>query len=201
MFYESVLKVLTPFVIGIPLFYPLYCWAAKQRLPIFNYDMALYMTATYFAFVTLEASFGFIHFEIFGWRIWEYRMYPNHHGYGTDLGPIMWTLYGIHVYWFKQIMKGWKPFKSPWTKGAFTSVEGPLFEFVGNGAILLIYGQYLFYYFPSDLYHLTTVQVMPHYAIAGVVFGYFLNAIDHAPKTWGLPISLFIMGLCVTILG
>ena len=201
MYSEYLAIVLTPFALGIPLLYPVYCWGAKRRLPIFNYELLLCMATTYLVFVVLEASFGFIHYEILGWRIWEYRMLPNHRGYGTDLGPVMWSLYGIHVYWFRQVMRNWVHFKNPWVKGGFTAVEGPVFEFVGNGIILLIYGQYLFYYFPSDLMHLTTFKVMPHYAIAGVIFGYFMNAMDKAPKSWGLPISLFIMGLCVTILG
>ena len=199
----SIWKVILPFAIGIPLFFPLYWWGSKKQLKFNPYDFLLYTGATYMGFVLLEASFGLLHQIIFDQRLWEYRMLPNHHGYGSYLGILMWPLYGIHIYWFKQVIQiRWpKNRGNPWIMGLFTAVEGPLFELVGNGIILLAFGQYLFYYFPSELHHLTTVWVMPHYAIAGVIFGYFINAVNKAPRTWGLPISLYIMGLCVTALG
>lgn len=199
----SIFMVLTPFLIGIPLLYPVYRWGAKGHLKFNAYDFFLTTGATYFGFVLLEASFGLIFEKLFGWRMWEYRILPNHHHYGSYLGALMWPLYGVHVYWFKQVMdaRAKRFYHSPLTKGAFTAVEGPLFEFVGNGVILLIFSQYLFYYFPSDLWHLTTVKVMPLYALAGWVFGYFFNAIISAPRTWGLPIAMYVMGACVTMLG
>ena len=70
-----------------------------------------------------------------------------------------------------------------------------------SSVFLAAFGQYLFYYFPPELGHLTTFWVMPHYGVAGVIFGFFINAVTKTPRTWGLPISLYAMGLCVTALG
>lgn len=199
----DIFKVALPFAVGIPLFFPLYWWGSKKQITFNLYDFLLYTGATYMGFVLLEASFGLIHEMIFGNRLWEYRMLPNHHDYGSYLGMLMWPLYGVHVYWFKQVMdvRAKKFYASPYTKGLFTAVEGPLFELVGNGIILLAFGQYLFYYFPPELNHLTTFWVMPHYGAAGVIFGFFINAVTKAPRTWGLPLSLYAMGFCVTALG
>lgn len=194
-------KVVTPIAILIPLFYPLYCWGAKRRIGFNFYEIALYMSATYLVMVILEAAIGALHADLFGWRLWEYHMNPNHDGYGTYIGFAMWPFYGLHIYWFKHVMERWPAYQSPWIIGLFTAVEGPAFEFMGNGIIYLLYGEYLFYYFPPDLFHLTTVKVMPHYALAGVCLGYIINAINHTPKTWGLPASLYALGLGVTFLG
>ncbi|MGM0562853.1 MAG: hypothetical protein ACQES2_00850 [Pseudomonadota bacterium] len=202
MIWENLLRVATPIAILVPLFYPLYCWGAGKRIKVEPYPVALYMSVTYLAMVILEAAIGFSHTEIFGWRLWEYRMNPNHHGYGTYLGAVMWPFYGLHIYWFKQVMDSrWPNKRHPLIIGLFTSIEGPAFEFFGNGIILILYSQYLFYYFPPELNHLTTVHVMPHYFVAGVCLGYLVNAIEKAPRTWGLPISLYALGLGVTILG
>lgn len=201
--WPDILKVLIPFAVGIPLFFPVYWYASKKTLRFDAYEVLLYTGATYMGFVLLEASFGYIHEQLFGWRIWEYRMHPNHHDYGSYLGALMWPLYGIHVYWFKQVLAARAPswVNQPLVMGSFTAIEGPLFEFVGNGIIVLIFGQYLFYYFPPDLFHLTTLWVMPHYALAGVIFAFIMKALAQAERSWGLPIALYAMGLSFTVMG
>lgn len=199
----DIFKVALPFAIGIPLFFPLYWWGSNKKLNFDSYQFFLYTGATYLGFVIMEASFGYFHQQLTGWRIWEYRMLPNHHGYGTYMGPFMWPLYGIHIYWYAQVMQQRKiqAFKKPWVQGLSTAVEGPLFEFIGNGIILIAFGEYLFYYFPGDLWHLTTLLVMPHYAIAGIIFAFLINALTTAKKSWGLPVALYSLGLCFTFVG
>ncbi|MDZ7753371.1 MAG: hypothetical protein U5S82_17435 [Gammaproteobacteria bacterium] len=195
-------KVALVTAIAIPILYLLHSRLAGRWLAIEAYPLLLYMSGAFLVMAIMEASLGYMHTEALGWRLWEYRILPNHHGYGTDLGPITWPWYGFHLYLLDQVLSARRLHaQGPVVRGGMTGVDGPLLEILGNGLFLLIFGQYVFYYFPGDLGHLTSLLVIPHYALAGMVLYFIIHALRDAPRSWSLPPALYFTGVCFVVVG
>ncbi len=188
--------------VAIPFLYGLHCLLAGRRLRLEPYGLALYMSASFLVMAIMEAALGHLHTQLFGWRLWEYHLLPNHRGYGSDLGPITWPWYGFHVYLLDQVLRARRlELGGPQWRGALTGLDGPLLEILGNGLFLLFFGGYVFYYFPGELGHLTSVKVIPHYALAGMVLYLVLRALVQAERSWWLPAALYFTGVCFVVVG
>ena len=198
----SLARVLAVTALAVPLIYVLHSLAAGRRIPLEPYALALHMSAAFLVMAVMVAGLGFLHGEVFGWRMWEYRVYPNHHEYGSYLGPLTWPWYGFHVYLLDRVLAArGRALPRVWQHGLVTGVDGPLLEILGNGLFLLLFGSYFFYYFPPELGHLTSVLVMPYYAVAGMVLYVILRALREANPRWSLPLALYFTGLCFVVLG
>lgn len=199
---EALLRIVLVTVVAIPFLYLIYCLIAGRRLRIDGYALALNMAGAFLVMSVMEAGLGFLHAQVFGWRLWEYHLYPNHQAFGTFLGPLTWPWYGFHFYLFGEALKArGVVLNGTLRKGALTGLDGPLLEILGNGLYLLFFGQYVFYYFPPELGHLTSVFVMPHYALAGIVLVVVMRALRQADRYWGLPAALYFTGVCFVVVG
>ena len=198
----AVAKILVVTAIAVPFLYLLHSLLAGRLLRPDPYVLALHMSAAFLVMAIMEAGLGYLHTELFGWRLWEYHLLPNHRAYGSFLGPITWPWYGFHLCLFEEALarRGLEIHNVYW-RGSVTGVDGPLLEILGNGLFVLIFGQYVFYYFPGDLGHVTSLAVMPHYALAGVVLAVVLRALGRAPRSWSLPVALYFMGVCFVVVG
>lgn len=189
--------------VGMPFLYMLHRFLARQPLKLNPYDIMLFMSGSFLIASIFEVALGNLHTQLFGWRLWEYRVFPNHDGYGSYLGPLFWPWYGFHLYLFHQVLQIRKQylFKTTFLKGACSGLDGPLLELLANGLFLLFSGGFLFYYTPSDLGHLTSISVMPHYMIGGIILAYALKFLSRAEKHWALPATLFGAGLGFVFIG
>lgn len=187
----------------MPLLYIVHRYFAGQALQLNPYDLILFMSGAFLVATIFEAVLGYAHTAFFGWRLWEYRVFPNHGGYGSFLGPLYWPWYGFHLYLFHQVLalRQQRLANTTFLKGSCSGIDGPLLELLGNGLFLIISGGYMFYYTPSDLGHLTSFGVMPHYVIGGVILAYTLKILAKAKKNWALPIALYSAGLGFVISG
>ncbi len=199
---SALAKVLAVTAIAVPVLYLLHSMLAGRLIRPDPYLLLLHMSTAFLVMSILEAGLGFLHTELLGWRLWEYRLLPNHRGYGTYLGLITWPWYGFHLYLFEQALagRGLRIENVCW-RGSLTGVDGPLLEILGNGLFLLMFGQYVFYYFPGDLGHVTSTAVMPHYALAGVVLAVVLRALVRAERSWLLPLAIYFIGACFVAVG
>lgn len=202
MLTTTLVQIFAVILIAIPLMYGSYCLLARRLLDVDWYLLLLNMASAFLIMSIMEAGLGFLHTEIFGWRLWEYHIYPNHRDYGTDLGFITWPWYGFHFYFFNRALEiRHMAAHGVFKKGSITGIDGPLLEILGNGLYLVMFGSYVFYYFPGDLWHLTSVKVMPYYAIAGIVLAIVMHALERAPRSWALPVALYFTGACYIVIG
>ena len=189
--------ILAATAVGIPALYLLHRLLARQPLKLNAYDILLFMSGSFLIASIFEVVLGNLHTQIFGWRMWEYRALPNHDGYGSYLGPLFWPWYGFHLYLFHQVLQihNWQLSKTTFLKGTCCGLDGPLLELLANGLFILFSGGFLFYYTPSDLGHLSSLSVIPHYMIGGVILAYVLRLLNRTKKNWALPVTLFGAGL------
>jgi len=77
-------------------------------------------------------------------------------------------MYGFYLYLLHDSLHGWN-IRSSRKLATIIAIEAIVLEFLLNGSFLLLFGDYFFYYLPGDLWHLTTIQAIPFYFLAGVV--------------------------------
>lgn len=121
--------------------------------------------------ILCEATVNPIYESINQHKLWEYRLLPLHDRNVSVLAILVWTTYGVHLYFLNQTLDRFLPSGRRRTplKAAVIGCEAPLlWEVLGNGYFLLTVGEYYAYYIPGDLFHLTSIQVVPVYI--GCVF-------------------------------
>lgn len=202
MFDSPIAQILAITLIAVPMLYLFYCLIAGQWLSINPYRLLLNMSAAFLIMSIMEASLGHFHTHIFGWRLWEYHLLPNHRAYGTFLGLITWPWYGFHFYLFnKALKKRNRQVNNLFLHGCITGIDGPLLEILGNGLYLLVFGGYVFYYFPGEIGHLTSLYVIPYYAMAGIVLTIVMSALNQARIDYWLVAALYATASCFIMMG
>ncbi len=128
----------------------------------------------YFMTVALIGVFGEIFLDtaynfFVGTPLWRYNILPIHGGYTSAYAPIIWGTYGLHLYLLHDTLaKRWS-IKNSWLLVLLFSFEALLIESIVTISSRLYLGEYMYYYFPGDLWHVTSIQNMPFYFICGMV--------------------------------
>ena len=103
-----------------------------------------------------------------GHPFWNYTVYPIYHAYTSLYAIILWGIYGFLLYLqhdtFKKLQRA-----SIHKLALIFSLEAIPIEMLVNITYKLSFGHYLYYYFPSDLWHLSSIQTLPFYFVAGYV--------------------------------
>jgi hypothetical protein len=168
--------------------------ALKRDVP----GIALLASLVFVLAILCEATINPIYENLFNEKLWHYRIWPLHNGNISALSVLVWTSYGVHLYFLNQTLNSW--FAAGINRNLFKAmiigVEAPLlWEVLGNGYFLLVLNDYYAYYLPGDVFHLTSLRVIPVYIVCiylGLIAYERLQA--HANKTW-LSMALFAFGL------
>lgn len=166
----------------------------KRDIP----GIALLAALVFLLAIFCEATINPIYEYYFNEKLWHYRFWPLHDGNISALSVLVWTSYGVHLYFLNQTLDSW--FSAGVTLNLFKAmiigVEAPLlWEVLGNGYFLLVLNDYYAYYLPGDVFHLTSLRVIPVY-----IFCIYLGLLAYerlqiyANNTW-LSMALFAFGL------
>ncbi len=185
------------FIFGFAVIYFGWCLLARQIIRI-EIKVLLYYMALAFPFcLILEVGFGNLHYLLFGKYLWEYQIFPVHDKLTSLLNFAIWPLYGLHFYLYDILEKNWK--LAPVLKNVLyiikLAVSGPLLEFILNAVCQLAFNRYYFYYFPDDLLHYTSIQVVPYYFIASYGFALLIKYLGKFSGKTYLPFIAYITGL------
>ena len=160
---------------GIVVFYLLGSLLAARFLRLDAYELLLSMAVGFFVAIICEVFLGQLYTWMVGKPLWVYRVWPIHGGYTSALNFIVWPVYGYYWYITSLVMnaRGLR-FRRHWHKGLLTGIDGPLLEMLANGFFLSLYATFYFYYLPDDLWHFTSVQVIPLYMLMGISLSFLL---------------------------
>lgn len=140
----------------------------------------------------------------FGQKLWVYRIMPLHDGNVSLLGSMVWAAYGIHLYFTLQTLSCKLPRRLN-NNAVFAIIigfEAPfVLEILGNLLFLKLLGEYYAYYLPEDIWHLTSIQVVPVYIFCLFVGLRILNALEKLPRKPVLPPALFSAGVAYLMTG
>jgi hypothetical protein len=115
-----------------------------------------------------EVFIGSIYNYLFGGHLWDYTLFPIHHGYTSLYSPVIWGIYGFYLYLLADTIKDNERMRGV-RLALLLSLETILLEAIVNLTYLLLFGRYLFYYYPADLWHFTSIQTIPFYFLTGFV--------------------------------
>jgi hypothetical protein len=175
-----------------------------DRLVIDGYRLALTASSVLLLAVIAESLINPLYELWLGSKLWEYRVFPLHDANVSALAVVIWTAYGVHLYFSRQSLE--QKLGARWSgtcaKSLIMGFEAPLiFEVSGNFVFLLLMNKHYAYYVPADVNHLTSFQVVPIYILC-IFFGLMiLTMLERLPRNRVLPPALFIGGIAYLFTG
>jgi hypothetical protein len=129
---------------------------------------ALYAISIAAAGLLGETCLDTLYNALVGHPLWRYQLFPIHYGYTSVYSIYLWGSLGLYIYWLHNTLD--RKYKiNLVTKYLIFGFDAILFELGVNGSYKLIFHKYLFYYLPADLWHLSSLQALPLYFIAGYI--------------------------------
>jgi hypothetical protein len=153
----------------------------------------------YFSTVAMVGLFGEVFLDtvyntVFGNPLWRYNILPIHDGYTSSYAVVTWGIYGLHLYLLHGTLKA-KSIVRTRHLALIICLEALLLEALLTISAKLLLGRYLYYYYPGDLWHVSSFQNIPFYFIFGVVIINIVRRFQASPKFF----SLFSLWLVVII--
>ena len=162
------------------------------------YLLVLYAVTIFCLAVFLELVVNSLYHYFVGEKLWQYHVMPV---YGQDvslLSPLLWSAYGMHIYFIEQTYLKHLPgvLRNRKSHALLHGLDAPLvFEVSGNLVFLLLIGKYYAYYLPGDLFHLTSIRVIPLYILC-IFFGLLLlHWLEKQKRHWVIPGVIFSFGI------
>lgn len=141
----------------------------------------LYATSVAVVGVFGEVLVDSLYQLVFGTPLWQYRVLPIHNAYTSYYSPVIWGMYGFYLYLLHDGLCEYCAHSiRPLT--IFIAIEAIALELVLNLSYLAIFNQYIFYYLPDGLWHLSAFQVIPFYFAAGLVIAGFARRCKSSPR-------------------
>lgn len=128
----------------------------------------------YFMIIALIGLFGEILLDsaynfFVGHPLWYYNILPIYGGYTSSYAIVTWGLYGFHLYLLHDsLATKWSITRIKHLALLF-SLEALVLEALLTLSAKFVFGRYLYYYLPSDLWHISSFQNIPFYFICGVI--------------------------------
>lgn len=155
------------------------------------------LMAVYFFTVALIGLFGEIFLDtvynaVVGHPLWYYNILPIHCGYTSSYAIVTWGLYGFHLYLLHETLAArWSIIKAKHLALIF-SIEALILEALLTLSARAVFGKYLYYYVPGDLWHVTSFQNIPFYFICGMVVLKTLRRFRADPRFFSI-MSAFLL--------
>jgi len=144
------------------------CILAKHLIKPQIQPILLYGSTIMLLGVFGEVLIGSLYQTIFQTKLWEYRAAPIHNSHTSLYSIFIWFFYGLHL-WLLHSNFNKENKLSKISFPLLLGFEALIVEILVNLTYLSLTGTYIFYYFPSDMFHLTSVQAIPIYILAGYI--------------------------------
>lgn len=172
--------------------YLLNCLIAKQFKRVGLSVVVVYFMSTaligLFGEIFLDTSYNFF----VGHPLWYYNILPIQGGYTSSFAIVTWGLYGLHLYLIHDSLRArWSITKTKHLVFIF-ALEALILESLLTLSARVVFGKFLYYYLPSDLWHVTSVQNFPFYFICGLVLFKTLKEFRKNPRFFSA-LSAFLL--------
>lgn len=159
--------------------------------------LLVYISAMAALGVVGEVVYDTAYNYFFGHPLWVYHLAGIHDAYTSVYSLFLWGgIIGTHLYLLHNTLQK-KGIVSLHTLAFIFCGEAILLEALVNLSFRAVFGDYVYYYLPSDLGHITSVQTLPLYLLAGYITITTLGLAHRAPRFAALSsaiIALFLVG-------
>lgn len=135
----------------------------------------LYVSAVAMVGVFGEIIVGNVYNHLFGHHLWDYRVFPIHNGFTSNFAPVIWGSYGLYLYMSHDNLMAKQKVSRESHLALLFCIETIILEVIVNALYRLLYGHYLFFYNPNDLWHLSSLRGIPFYFLTGLVIFYVVK--------------------------
>ncbi len=139
---------------------------ARRLKPIDPKMALLYISTVAMIGVFGEIFVDSIYEYFFDTPLWIYNILPVHHGYTSKYAVILWGIFGFYLYLMHDSLEKWSIHRRRHLALIF-AFEALVLEAVVVLSSKVVLGEYMYYYYPGDLWHISTVQNFPFYFICG----------------------------------
>lgn len=128
----------------------------------------------YFSTIAMIGIFGEIFLDsiynlVVGHPLWYYNIAPILDGYTSKFAIVTWGLYGFHLYMLHGSLSDRWAITKTRHLSLIIAVEALFLEALLTLSAKPFFGEYMYYYLPSDLWHVSSFQNIPFYFIFGIV--------------------------------
>ena len=139
---------------------------------------------------------------VFGVPVFLYHIAPIHHGYTSLVMMVLWPTYGFHLYCFHEVLaeRGDSAF-SDGIIAMIMGIDGIIMETIVNILSVLLFSANIFYYFPNDLWHVSSVAILPVYILIGFFGLKLIHYIERHHMRAYLVVTIFALAAILFQLG
>jgi len=155
-------------ILWLGIIYGLNCLIARQFKRINVKTALLYFVAVgaigLFGEIFLDTIYNFF----VGTPLWRYNILPIHNAYTSAYAPIVWGIYGFHLYLLHGTFEKWSITRTRYL-ALILCFEALIIEAALTISAKFLLGDFMYYYYPGDLWHVTSLQNIPFYFICGAI--------------------------------
>lgn len=157
------------------------CLVARKVKPIDPKMALLYITTVSMIGVVGEIFVDSIYDFFAPNPLWVYNILPVHDGYTSKYAAILWGLFGFYLYLMHDTLDKWSVKKRRHLALIF-AFEALVLEAIVVIASKLLLGKWMYYYYPGDLWHVSTIQNFPFYFLCGYLIVGTLRRFKQDPR-------------------
>ena len=196
--HPAIYKLLLFALFWLVFIFLLNCLIAKQFKRVELKTAIMYFMTTaligLFGEIFLDTSYNLV----VGHPLWYYNILPIQGGYTSSYAIITWGLYGFHLYLLHDSLRArWSITKTKHLVVLF-AFEALLLESILTLSARIVFGKFLYYYLPGDLWHVTSIQNFPFYFICGLVLFKTLQEFRKSPRFFSA-LSAFLLAVLLMI--
>jgi hypothetical protein len=170
------------FALGyVAVIYVLNCLIALEFKRINLKQALLYVTTVGMIGVFGEIFLDTTYKWIVGHPLWRYQLLPIRHAYTSKYALVVWGIYGFHLYLLHGSLHAKWAINKTRHLALIFCFEALILEAILTLSARPVFGKYLYYYFPSDLWHVSSFQNIPFYFICAVLILKTLKRFKHDP--------------------
>ena len=128
-----------------------------------------------------EVVYGLLYNHFLGMPLWQYHLLPIHDAYTSIYSMYLWGMVGFHLYLLHGTLEA-RGISNTHKLAAIFCIEAIILEALVNITYMAIFDDYIYYYLPGDLWHITSLQTLPLYLLAGYITAVSLKLAKKTPR-------------------
>lgn len=144
-----------------------------------------------------EVIFDWCYTYFLGKPLWEYHLLPIHSGFTSLYSLFLWGMVGFHLYFLHSTLRKWNMTSTNRLAMIFC-LEAIALEACVNISYKSLFGGYIYYYLPGDLWHITSLQTLPLYLLAGYITVICMKSANNLPR-WSWAGNTLVLSMLIFV--